>query len=80
MRIATSAALATLLLAGVLTVTPAPAGDDAPGDRPTLAQNASPQECANLARDEREARRRGDWWRADQLKDEYESECLNRGR
>jgi hypothetical protein len=76
MRIATSAALATLVLA----VTPAVARDDAPGDRPTLAQNSSPRECASLAREEREARRRGDRWRADQFEDEYESECRNRGK
>ncbi len=45
-----------------------------------IAQNSTPQECADLAREERDARRRGDWWRADQLQDEYHRECRKRDR
>jgi len=45
-----------------------------------IAQGSTPQECANLEREELAARRRGDWWRADQLQDEYQRECLEPGR
>ena len=45
-----------------------------------IAQGSTPQECANLEREELAARRRGDWWRADQLQDEYERECSKPGQ
>jgi hypothetical protein len=43
-----------------------------------LARRSSRGACAALAREERDARRRGDWWRADQLQDAYR-DCLKRG-
>jgi hypothetical protein len=43
-----------------------------------LAGRSSRGACASLAREEREARKRGDWWRADQLQDAYR-DCLKRG-
>ena len=43
-----------------------------------IARRSSPGACAALTRDERDARRRGDWWRADQLQDAYR-DCVKRG-
>lgn len=43
-----------------------------------LAGRSSSAACAALAREERDARRRGNWWRADQLQDAYR-DCLKRG-
>jgi hypothetical protein len=68
----TTALMAAMLAGGMAT---AFARDGAQGGGLTLVQSASPQECAALQREELEARGRGDRWRADQLQDEYESEC-----
>ena len=64
--------MAVMLSGGMATVA---AREGPRGGGLTLAQSASPEECAALQREELEARRRGDRWRADQLQDEYESEC-----
>jgi hypothetical protein len=95
MRQATAMALAAGLLMGLLATAPAGASSDAqggrlgvepsrakPGDRTAMlfiAERASRRECATYLREEREARRRGDWWRADQLRDGYRSDCLKPG-
>jgi hypothetical protein len=43
-----------------------------------LAARSGRGGCAALAREERDARRRGDFWRADQLQDAYR-DCRKRG-
>ena len=78
MKSVMTTALAAAMLAGGM-ATPS-AREGTPGGGSTLAQSASPQECAALQREELEARRRGDRWRADQLQDEYESECRDGSR
>ena len=79
MRHPTAALLLAGLLAGWLATASATERDEETAVL-TIAQSATSQECASLAQQERDARKRGDWWRADQLQDEYERECLNRGR
>jgi hypothetical protein len=76
MKYAMTTALMAAMLAGGVATAFAREGTQVSGL--TLAQGASSQECAALQREELEARRRGDRWRADQLQDEYESECGDR--
>lgn len=68
-------ALSAAMLAGGMVTTSAVAKEGAQGEALILARNNSSQECENLREEELQARRRGDRWRADQLQDEYESEC-----
>ena len=71
-------ALSAAMLAGGMATASASARAGARGEALILAQNSSSQECETLQREELEARRRGDRWRADQLQDEYETECSDR--
>jgi hypothetical protein len=68
---------AGVLLTGAASASAAPHGTGA--YFLDVAERASREDCAAYLREEREARRRGDSWRADQLQDAYRSECSKRG-
>jgi len=80
MKSAIGAAFLAALLAGWTATASAFAREGVRGEARALAQSSSSQDCASLAQEERQARRLGDRWRADELQDEYETECLDRGR